>query len=63
LIKKKLKPFQKLSPKGGRLEWLEGISCFEAKQLIDEVIETSNLEYEKYPAASYLVRFRGRSSK
>jgi len=48
LIKRKLRPYQKLSPKGARLEWLERISHSEAKVLIEEVIQTSNLDYEKY---------------
>ena len=52
LINRKLKPFQKLSPKGGRLEWLEGISYCEVKALIAEVMETSNLDYEEYPTYS-----------
>lgn len=46
LVRRKLAPFQKLSPKGGRLDWLEGITCQEVKIRIAEVIEASDLEYE-----------------
>ena len=52
LIKQELKSFQKLSPKGGRLEWLEGISYYEAKAVITKVIESSSLDYEPYKTAS-----------
>lgn len=48
LIKQRLKPYQKLSPKGGRLKWLEGISYCEVKKAIAEVIEASKLDYEPY---------------
>lgn len=47
LIKQKLRPYQKQSPKGGRLEWLEGISYGDAKEAIAEVIKASNLDYEQ----------------
>jgi hypothetical protein len=52
LIKRELKSFQKLSPKGGRLEWLEGISYYDAKAVITKVIESSSLDYEAYNPAS-----------
>lgn len=52
LIKRELKPFLKLSPKGGRLEWLEGISYYDAKTSITKVIESSSLDYEPYKTAS-----------
>jgi hypothetical protein len=48
LIKQKLRPYQKLSPKGGRLEWLEGITYSEAMKAIAEVMKTSNLDYEPF---------------
>ena len=48
LIKQRLKSYQKLSPKGGKLEWLEGISYCDAKKAIAEVMEASNLDYEAY---------------
>jgi hypothetical protein len=48
LIKRKLNPYRNLSPKGGKLEWLEGISYSEAKRAIAEVIEVSDLDYEPY---------------
>jgi len=48
LVIRKLKEFQKLSPKGGRLEWLEGISYEDVKEAIFTAIGESGLEYEKF---------------
>ena len=40
-----LKKYRKLSPKGGRLEWLEGITYADAKRLALAALDEHGVEY------------------
>ena len=44
-IFKRLKPYRKLSPKGGKLEWLKGISYEKAKAIVFDTLDTEGIEY------------------
>lgn len=40
-----LKEYRKSSPKGGKLEWLEGISYSKAKEIAINALNTQGIEY------------------
>lgn len=44
-ILRALKPYRKLSPKGGRLEWLEGISCEDVKITVFASLDEKGISY------------------
>ena len=45
-ILRALKQYRKLSPKGGRLEWLEGISYEHAKSVVFATLDEQGLKYK-----------------
>jgi hypothetical protein len=45
VILKELKQFRILSPKGGKLEWLEGISYKDTKEKIFSTLKNAGIEY------------------
>jgi hypothetical protein len=44
-ILRSLKQFRKTSPKGGKLEWLEGISYELAKRIVFETLDRTGIKY------------------
>lgn len=44
-ILRSLKQFRKTSPKGGKLEWLEGISFELAKRIVFETLDRTGIKY------------------
>jgi hypothetical protein len=44
-ILRALKQYRKLSPKGGKLEWLEGISYEDAKRIVFETLNNQQIQY------------------
>jgi hypothetical protein len=45
VILRVLKQFRKISPKGGKLEWLEGISHEDAKSIALASLDSENIKY------------------
>ena len=45
VVLRRLKPYRKLSPKGGRLEWLEGISYEDAKAAVFAALNDAGIPY------------------
>ncbi len=46
VVLRALKSYRKISPKGGKLEWLEGISYEDTKRIALEAIMNSGIVYE-----------------
>ena len=44
-ILRALRAYRKISPKGGKLEWLEGISYEDAKSIVFTTLERDGIEY------------------
>jgi len=44
-ILRSLKQYRKTSPKGGKLEWLEGITYEHAKQIVFETLDRKGIKY------------------
>jgi hypothetical protein len=44
-VLQKLKKYRKLSPKGGKLEWLEGITYENAKKAVFEALDESEISF------------------
>ena len=45
LVLRALKQYRKLSPKGGRLEWLEGVTYEKAKSIVFKTLEAEAINY------------------
>ena len=45
LVLRALKQYRKLSPKGGRLEWLEGLSYEDAKHIVLSALDDHGINY------------------
>ena len=45
IVLRALKQYRKLSPKGGRLEWLEGVSYEKAKSIVFYALQTEGVKY------------------
>jgi len=45
IVLRALKQYRKLSPKGGRLEWLEGISYADVKRIALATLDDHGIEY------------------
>ena len=52
-ILRALKQFRKLSPKGRKLEWLEGISYEEAKCVVFTTLDEQGIEYTPVTNETY----------
>ncbi len=44
-ILQELGRYRKISPKGGKLQWLEGVSCTEVQRIACSVLKTEGIEY------------------
>lgn len=45
VVLRALRPYRKLSPKGGKLEWLEGITFADAKRIAFAALDDLGIEY------------------
>ena len=45
VVLRALKQYRKLSPKGGKLEWLEGIAYIDVKRIASEALDDHGIEY------------------
>ena len=48
VILRALKQYRKLSPKGGKLEWLEGIVYADVKRIALAALDDQGMEYNEY---------------